>query len=167
MSIINLHGRGGGVCMYQLQEMPGNPRADFENPNYECMWLLLRPARLPRPLSGIAVCVVYNPPDRSIQEQRELCEYLSNTIDTINNKYPDCGIALMGDFNNLDISRLISNHRLKQVVSKPTRCGAIWDLIITNIHKCHEAPVITAPLGSSDHSTVIWSPYSTNSNRSN
>ena len=46
--------------------------------------------RLPRPLSAIAVCVVCNPPDRSIQEQRELCEYLSNTIDTINNKYPDC-----------------------------------------------------------------------------
>ena len=73
----------------------------------------------------------------------------------------------MGDFNNLDISRLISNHRLKQVVSKPTRGGAILDLIITNIHKFYEAPVITAPLGSSDHNTVIWSPCSTNSNRSN
>ena len=73
----------------------------------------------------------------------------------------------MGDFNNLDISRLISNHRLKQVVSKPTRGGAILVLIITNIHKFYEAPVITAPpLRSSDHSTVIWSPCSTNSNRS-
>ena len=38
-----LHGRGGGVCMYQLQEIPGNRRTDLENPNYECMWLLLRP----------------------------------------------------------------------------------------------------------------------------
>ena len=73
----------------------------------------------------------------------------------------------MGDFNNLDISRLISNHRLKQVVSKPTRGGAILVLIITNIHKFYEAPVITAPLRSSDHSTVIWSPCSTNSNCSN
>jgi hypothetical protein len=58
--------------------------------------VFLRPTH-PRPLSGIAICIVYNPPDKSAQEQRELCEYLSNTIDTINNKYPACGIAMLGE----------------------------------------------------------------------
>lgn len=126
--------------MYQLQGTPGNQRTGLESPNYECMWLLLCPTLLPRPLfAWIAVCVVYNTPGWSAQEQREI----SNTIDTFNNRYPNCGLALMDDFNNLaHISRLTSNHRLKQVVSKPTRGGAILDLNITNIHKFYEVPVI-------------------------
>ena len=58
-----------------------------EDTRYECIWIWLRPNRLPRPLSGIALCVVYNLLDRGVQEQRDLKEYLSRTIDTIWNKY--------------------------------------------------------------------------------
>ena len=74
---------------------------------------------------------------------------------------------MLADFNNLDVSKLLSSHSLKQVVSKPTRGVAILDLIITNLYKFYETHVITAPLGSSDHNTVLWSPASTTSNRSN
>ena len=48
-----LHGRGGGVCAYVSQAVPCKCRIDLENALYECMWLWLRPHRLPRPLSGI------------------------------------------------------------------------------------------------------------------
>jgi hypothetical protein len=72
-------------------------------------------------LSGIAVCLIYNPPDRSAQELRDLGEYLIDTT--------DCGIVILGDFNNFDLHNLASNHSLKQVVDLPTRGSAILDLV--------------------------------------
>jgi len=54
-------GRGGEICVYLNNAMPCKRRLDLENPIFECLWLILRPKRLPRPLSGIAICVVYHP----------------------------------------------------------------------------------------------------------
>ena len=56
-----LAGRGGEICVYLNNAMPCKRRLDLENPIFECLWLILRPKRLPRPLSGIAICVVYHP----------------------------------------------------------------------------------------------------------
>ena len=46
---------------------------------------------------------------------------------------------------------------LKQVIKKPTRNLAILDLILTDIHKFYQAPLVLAPIGTSDHCTIIWS----------
>lgn len=111
----------------------------------------------PQTLSGITVCVVYNPSNRSAQEQRNLDEYLVYSTDYFRNKYPDCGLVTLGDFNNFDISSLTSGHNLKQVVYLPTRGAAILDLIVNYL--CNlEGPRILAPLGSADHSIVQWLP---------
>jgi hypothetical protein len=48
-----------------------------------------------RPLSGIAVCLIYNPPDRSAQELRDLDEYLIDTTDRLRNKYPDLELLFL------------------------------------------------------------------------
>ena len=122
------------------------------------MWLWARPPRLPRPLSAIAVCVVYNPPDKGVQEQRELCDYLVSSIDTIRSKYPDCGIVVLGDFNHLNIQDLVISHNLKQVVTRPTRQDSILDHIITNLKSFYKTPDISAPLGTSDHNVIMWIP---------
>ena len=61
------------VCVYVSQRILITRYLELEDLNLECMWSWARPPRLPRPLSAIAVCVVYNPPDKSVQEQRELC----------------------------------------------------------------------------------------------
>ncbi len=98
--------RGGGVCVYSLKNIPCQRRLDFENPNFECLWLWICPTRLPRPLSAIAVCVVYNPPGRTAEELCDLDEYLMNTTDSIRNCYPNCRIVFLGDFNNFDVSNL-------------------------------------------------------------
>ena len=149
------HARGGGVCIYLSENIPW---LDLENSSSECLWLWLRPERLPRPLSGIAVCLIYNPPDRSAQELRDLDEYLIDTTDCLRNKYQDCGIIILGDFNNFDLHNLASNHSLKQVVHLPTRGSAILDLIATNLHNLYEKPYILAPLSTSDHNIVHWLP---------
>ena len=151
-------GRGGGVCVYTSKSIPCQRRTELESANFECIWLLIRPPRLPRPLTGIIVCVVCNPPDRSAQELRDLDEYLVNITDSLRNKYPDCGLTILGDFNNFGAPNLLSGHNLKQVVRLPTRGSATLDLIITNLHTLYDKPRILAPLGSGDHSIVLWLP---------
>ena len=102
--IHRLKGRGGGVCVYVSQQIPITRMIELEDPNLECMWLRVRPPRLPRPLSAIVFCALYNPPDRCVQQQDDLRAYLVSSIDTIRCKYPDCGIAILGDFNHLNIN---------------------------------------------------------------
>jgi hypothetical protein len=153
-------GRGGGVCVYLREGIPAKRRYDLEKPDIECLWLWIRPTRLPRPLSGIAVCVVYHPPGRTAQEHQYLKQYLIDTLDSLRNKYPDCGLVVMGDFNDFDVAGLLSNHSLKQVVQEPTRGTAKLDLIITNLHNLYDSPVVTTPLGASDHNSVRWKPQS-------
>ena len=152
------HGRGGGVCVYVSQQISITRYLELEDLNLECMWLWARPPRLPRPLSAIAVCVVYNPPGKGVQEQRELCDYLVSSIDTIRSKYPDCGIVVLGDFNHLNIQDLVISHNLKQVVTRPTRQDSILDYIITNLKSFYKTPDISAPLGTLDHNVIMWIP---------
>lgn len=58
--------RRGGVCVYVSQQLPIRLYLDLEDPDLECMWLWTRPPRLPRPVSAVAVCVVYSSPDSSV-----------------------------------------------------------------------------------------------------
>ena len=48
--------------------------------------------------------VLYSPPDKPAQEQRDLVNYLIESLDEALNQLPDCSIVLLGDFNNLNIS---------------------------------------------------------------
>ena len=142
-----------GVCVYASNVIYSKRLADLENADHECMWIWLRPNRLPRPLSGLAVCVVHNPPGRNTQAQRVLRQYLISSIDLLRNKYPDCAIIVLGDFNNFNIEDITFRQNLTQVVSKPTR--TVLDMIATDIHRFYEKPQIFAPLGSHDHNIVM------------
>lgn len=153
-----LSGRAGGVCAYISHTIPSKRRLDLESPLYECMWIWLRPHRLPRRLSGIMIGVVYNPPDKLAQEQKDLVHYLVDSVDLVRNRYPECGVIILGDFNKLIISDLIVHHDLKQVVQDATRGASILDLIITNFGNFYSRPTSNAPLGSADHNTIIWKP---------
>jgi hypothetical protein len=81
------------------------------------------PPRLPRSLCGIAICAVYHPPGLPQDDHQSLKEYLSSTIDLLCNRYPNCGIILLGDFNDLEISLLSARHNLKQVHRRMGRGG--------------------------------------------
>ena len=87
--------RGGGICVYLPHGTYAKRRLDLEHENLE--WLWLRPTRLPRLLSGIAVCIVYHPPGLPVENHHQLNEYLILTIDSLRNQHPNCGLVL-GDF---------------------------------------------------------------------
>ena len=52
----------GGICTYIKNNMNFTFLEDLQNPNYEVLWLKLRPARLPRGYSYIVLGTVYHPP---------------------------------------------------------------------------------------------------------
>ena len=43
-------------------------------------------------------------------------------------------------------------------MKKPTHDNAILGLVITNLNKLYECPLVCSPMGYSDHNTVFWSP---------
>ena len=98
------------------------------------------------------------PPDKPAQEQRDLVNYLFESLDETRNQLPDCSIVLLGDFNNLNISDLLTSHNLNQIISESTRGSAILDLVITNMQQFYKKPSILAPVGTSDHNVVNWAP---------
>ena len=86
-------------------------------------------------------------------KQHHLIDNLISSLTTIEGRYPSCGILLSGDFNRLNISRLQTQFKLKQLVRVPTRGNQTLDLILTNMpHVCNKDLVQTfPPLGLSDH----------------
>ena len=46
---------------------------------------------------------------------------------------------------------------MKQVVKHPTRNSVILDLIMSDIHKFYQEPLVLDPIGGSDHCTIVWS----------
>ena len=106
-------GRRDRVCVFSSIGIPCKRRFDLESPDFECLWLWLRPYHLPRPLTGIALCAVYNAPGKSAEEQRNLCDYIIRTSDFVRNQHPDRVLVVLGNFNQLDVSDIALRPRLK------------------------------------------------------
>jgi hypothetical protein len=87
-----------------------------------------------------------------------IIQYIVDTADHVRSYYPNCGFAIMGDFNRLNISDILLHHDSKQVVESPTRSTVLLDLIITDFNNFYNKPETIAPLGSSDHNVITWNP---------
>ncbi len=86
--------------------------------NMEVLWVWLRPKRLPRGVPRVIIGTIYHPPNA---DDSEMLDYLSTTLTIIEGQYPGCGIFLAGDFNRLNVSRLSTQVKMKQLVRYPTR----------------------------------------------
>jgi hypothetical protein len=89
---------------------------------------------MPRLVSHIAVGVIYHPP-RS--ESKCVISHILQCLDDIARSHPNAGIVLLGDFNHLNDTSIIS-FPLKQVVKSSTRRGKILDKIYTNVHTWYQ-----------------------------
>ena len=101
-------------------------------------------------------CVIYYPPRDPHAEQ--YVDHIISTIDSLLLKYPDAGISIVGDLNNLNIDTILTNDRFVQVVTEPTRGDNVLDKIITNHANLYRRVSILAPIASSDHNCVNWVP---------
>ena len=82
------------------------------------------------------------------------------SLDTIVSCYPECGIILTGDFNQLRDSFLRVHYGYAQLVNVATRNGAILDKIWSNMSPVYAHPAWFSELGTSDHMMVLLVPSS-------
>jgi hypothetical protein len=137
--------KGGGIAVYIKDTIPARELTDIEIPEeLECLWLWVRPNRLPRSVAGIAICAVYIPPKS--EHQQLLTNYIVSTLDKLKTQHADLGTVVLGDFNRTDINYLCRAHSLNQVVTEPTRNDAILDLIITNMKGLFKKPIVCSPI---------------------
>ena len=110
-----------------------------------------RPTRLPRGIPSIIIGTVYHPPSAV---DALMLDFLSKNMSSIEARFPDSGIILLGDFNKLNTSRLKNNFKMKQIIKFPTRGHNTLDLILTNLKAYYDCPIKRSPFGLSDHVTV-------------
>ena len=69
------------------------------------------------------------------------------TLQTLLNSFPDAGIIISGDRNDLGIDRLLSiDTSLSQIVNKNTRGAKVLDVVITNLGAYYDEPQIVPPI---------------------
>ena len=151
---------GGGILCYISNAIPvWSPTLETSNDDdLEIMWLILRPRVLPRPMSVVALAVVYCPPWFNVDMCRKCCRYIIECAGELSRKYPNLLLLICGDFNTLNCSFFTRSLHLKQLVNIATRGENILDKIFTNHDEVFSSPGIYPPLGKSDHRCVTLFP---------
>ena len=92
----------------------------------------------------------------SASSSKQFCYMLScltNRLIDLESKHPCSGIILLGDFSQLNISRLTSiNFGLNQIVNFGTRGPKTLDKVFTNLNFFYYQPIKQPGFGLSDHS---------------
>lgn len=116
--------RGSGVCIFTKENTPCKRRTDLEDPSHECLWLWIRPYRIPIPFTGILLSAVYNPPGRPAQDQQNLSDYIVQTLDSIrNSSHNNCAVIILGD---LDVSDIVSKRCVRSYTRSSQDAFGRW-----------------------------------------
>ena len=150
----------GGVCTYIKKGLKYTVLEDLHDDKIEAIWLQLRPSRLPRGLSCIIIANVYHPQTDKGVSDSEILLYLYDSMSTIESRFSNCGVLIMGDFNRVDTSSFRNAFKLKQIVKFHTRGNQTLDLVLTNIKEFYEEPIKRPAFGLSDHASVELQPLS-------
>jgi exonuclease III len=146
--------RCGGVVFYVRNDIPCTILKSAQSPDVESLWLLYRANQMPRSVSHTLIGLIYHPPDAN---SNTTVAHIISRLDNLTQLHPHMGIILVGDFNLMRDSVILS-YPLKQTVTRPTRRNNILDKIYTNINKTnhyHNEPYPLPPIGSSDHNVVL------------
>lgn len=84
--------RGCGLAVYLNSTIRCETLSQFVNPGNvaECLWLQLRPRRLPRSVSSVLVAVIHHPPYATAQDNNDLYNHVQATVDSYTLEHPDC-----------------------------------------------------------------------------
>ena len=161
--------RGGGAAIVAQLKTFSLDKIEVPNPKkVEVVFGLLRPKKTTCKIKEIIIAAFYSPPN-SRKKPQLLDHLLSNGLNLLS-KYPNAGLVLGGDKNNLNISPLLNGiPKLSQIVTKPTYKHKVLDIILTNMSNLYCVPVITPPVQPddpqcgvpSDHSTPVATPLAT------
>ena len=83
---------------------------------------------------------------------------LERCLSSIETRYSNCGLCLVGNVNRLQTTRPRNNYHLKQIVNFPTLGERTLDLVLTNLQDHYETPTERPPIGLSDHMFIEVQP---------
>ena len=159
--------RGGGAAIVANTENFSISKLNVPIPcNLEVVWGLMRPVEITGKITKILVCCFYCPP-RSTKKSA-LVDHMTLTLQSLLNTFPNAGILISGDRNDLSIDRLLTiDPSLRQLVHKGTRGEKVLDVVLTNLEEFFDEPEIVPPIDVDnpakggvpiDHSGVIVPP---------
>ena len=133
---------------------------------------MLRPkSEQPMEMKEIIVASFYSPPKS--RKKSKLLDHILTTLHILLTKYPQAGVIIGADRNDLNISSLLLGiPRVRQIVTEYTyQNNKIHDIIITNLFRFYLPPIVVPPVAPddplkgvpSDHSVPIATPISRNS----
>ena len=157
--------RGGGAAIVVNTEKFSISKLNVAIPQcLEVVWGLMKPVNITGKITKIITCCFYCPPKST--RKTALIEHLTFTLQSLLNTFPNAGIIISGDRNDLSIARLLSvDASLRQIVNRGTRGPEkILDVVLTNLDVYFEEPTIVPPIEvddpskggvPSDHSGVV------------
>ena len=95
--------------------------------------------------------IIYHPPN---DNNHAILYYLWQSLSSIELRFPNSGLLIVGDFNRLNTKRLQNSFDLKEIVKFPTRGHKTLDLVLTNLREYYKDPIQRPPHGLSDHMSV-------------
>ena len=141
--------RGGGAAIVAPIKTFNLEKLDILIPhNLEIVYGMLRPKKVQKGGISEIICVSFYCPPKS-RKKSKLLDHLLTTMHILLTKYPNAGVVIGADKNELNISSLIDGlPRVRQIVTQNTHQDKILDIILTNLHQLYKVqnPVITAYL---------------------
>ena len=133
----------------------------------EAIWAMISLKKtLAGDMKNLIVCSFYSPPDKL--KNSRMSDHIVTTLHSLYSKYPNSGIILGSDRNDMDISPILScGLKLHQIVTQRTRGRKTLDILITNLGRYYKTPKICPPLEvdnpltgkPSDHSVPVCYPH--------
>lgn len=146
--------QGGGVCFMINDRWCRTTviRKKICTPDIELLSMSLRPSYLPREFPQLFLTIVYIHPRANTDKAADVIYNINQEFDEIS---PDAPKFVMGDFNNCTLKRALPTY--SQYVTCSTRNNKVIDLCYGSIPKAYSS-CAKAPLGSSDHNTILLTP---------
>ena len=163
---------GGAAILVNLEKFQCEKIPVQIPQSLEVVWALLRPKNVSAKFKEIIVCSFYSPPNK--RQNSKMADHVVGTLHMLATRYPDSGIILGADKNEMDISPILNcGLRLRNCVDQPTRQGVVLDVILMNTFAYFNSAIIVPPIQPddpvkgkpSDHSVPVCVPHTDRYNR--
>lgn len=149
-------GKGGGVAVYVnerwCRKSNVTVREKMCTPDCELLALSMRPTYLPREFGQLFFVVVYVHPQAN---NMRTAAVIAECVDKLRVVSHDAPVFVLGDGNNCNLQTIMPD--FQQYVTCHTRSNKILDKCYGNIKDAYRS-VVKAPIGTSDHNTILLLP---------
>ena len=148
---------GGGVAVWVHQDFQFKVWENLRTSEVETLWLTVWSERMPRYCNRVILGVIYHS-NNTRDGHQIMANHIISSVDHIRRAHPYAGLVLTGDFNQFPCHLITSQLQIFQLVKQPTRGDAILDKLFTDKRQFYPSCNIAAPIGNSDHKSIVAYP---------